>query len=228
MPPGPSPFRYRRKAPAKTYWKKKYTRRRPNLMTPFNQSLFQTPVKSPEFKYADTGGQQYLLDTTGTVTLVNPVAGGDTEQMRTGQYINITSVQVRGEVQIGSATTIAGVGRVLIVYDKMSQVGAPTFTDLLTNSDPAAFVSRLRSSRYIILMDYYVPYGIISPGNLQSLGKNLVYEKTIKCSLPVQYTSVTSTAIESGSIYAMTLGTVSPGATAATFFMAVRIRFCDA
>lgn len=194
-----------------------------------NFSLFQAPAKQIETKYADTLAS-FAASTTGSVTLLNNIAGGDTEQNRTGIRINITSVQVRLQVRPGTDSTQDAV-RVMVVYDRQALVGAPTFTPatVLTSADPYAMNSRVNTTRFIKLMDEFVGYTYANTGVWPIFtGSPFVIEKYVKCTLPATYNSNTGTDINNGAVYLMILGTVAAGAGAATVYGSARLRFTDA
>jgi len=124
----------------------------------------------------------------------------------------------------GAGTTQTG--RVLLVYDKQSNLAAPTILNVLNTISPTSQKNLDNRKRFRILMDKTFDLGAKATG----VGERLTFEKYIKLNTPVQYNTAnngTIADIVSGSLYLITLGDVASGADDATSIITARVRFSD-
>ena len=84
--------------------------------TPF-RALNRRAVASKETGFVDLATASYVLDTTGSVTLLSSVPQGTSVNERIGKKIQWKSLQFRGNAS-GGATATFNDCAVLIVYDK--------------------------------------------------------------------------------------------------------------
>ena len=81
------------------------------------KSALRLLAASKETGYIDVAAADYVLDTTGSVTLLNTVAQGAAVTQRVGKKIVMKGLQCRGNLQNGSTANSNDVA-FMIVYDK--------------------------------------------------------------------------------------------------------------
>lgn len=96
-------------------------------------------AQRPEQKFVDVSVQATNFDdSVGAVVLLNQVAQGDTQTTRTGEFINITGIHVKG-IWIRGADAISAQGHVqcVIVQDlQHTQATSPSGLDIMSTGDP--------------------------------------------------------------------------------------------
>ena len=103
-----------------------YDRARGGLMAGARQkSALRLLAASKETGYIDVAAADYVLDTTGSVTLLNTVAQGAAVTQRVGKKIVMKGLQCRGNLQNGSTANSNDVA-FMIVYDKRPTGALPT------------------------------------------------------------------------------------------------------
>ena len=92
----------------------------------------------------------YVLDTTGSVTLLNTVAQGAAVTQRVGKKIVMKGLQCRGNLQNGSTANSNDVA-FMIVYDKRPTGALPTVSDILVSASSSAMNNDANTGRFSIL-----------------------------------------------------------------------------
>ena len=173
----------------------------------------------------------YVLDTTGSVTLLNTVAQGAAVTQRVGKKIVMKGLQCRGNLQNGSTANSNDVA-FMIVYDKRPTGALPTVSDILVSASSSAMNNDANTGRFSILKRH----DDILIGNLTAAANWT--EATVKScdwwldlkSTPVVYKAAGTGAIgdiEEGALYLVTVGQVAAGTAAAAMRVAFRLRFLD-
>lgn len=122
-----------------------------------------TGGRGPEVKFVDIAATNLVFRGAGipptAVTLFVPVQGAAAFN-RIGQKVTLKSLRIRGVVT-NILTSLQGMGRIIVVYDKQANAALPTWTDLISNVSSAgaatngAFdgINMANRDRFIILAD---------------------------------------------------------------------------
>jgi len=212
------------------------TFRRSSIMSGrYNRSmssrLQRAPGVSNETGFVDVAFANYVLDTTGSITLLNTIAQGASVNQRVGKKVLLKGLQCRGNL-VANVAAITNDVAFLIVFDKRPTGALPAVSDILVSASPAAMNNDANSGRFSILKRH----DDVLTGNT-TLVTNLT-EATIKAQdwyLPLKglqtvYKAAATGAIgdiEQGALYLVTVGDKAAGTTAATFQAAFRTRFQD-
>lgn len=160
-------------------------------------SKFQPHTKQ-ERKWVDnTPGVSATTVTTGTLTLLNAMTQGTTQNTRIGNRVYMRSVHLRINQSFTGPTSPSSPLRLLVVYDKESNGAAPTATDILTGDTISSPLNLNRPGRFLVLMDEYIP---VQNGNAAAYFCN----RYVKLGLPVLFNAGnagTIADISSGAIY---------------------------
>ena len=215
-----------------TYTVLGYDRSRGGLTANARQkSALRLLAASKETGYIDMAAADYVLDTTGSVTLLNTVPQGAAVTQRVGKKIVMKGLQCRGNLQNGSTANSNDVA-FMIVYDKRPTGALPTVSDILVSASSSAMNNDANTGRFIILKRH----DDILIGNLTAAANWT--EATVKScdwwldlkSKPVVYKAAGTGAIgdiEEGALYLVTVGQVAAGTAAAAARLAFRLRFLD-
>lgn len=179
--------------------------------------------------YADLAGATYVIDTTGSVTLLNLVAQGVATNQRVGKRIRMTSLQCRGYIQ-ANTTAILNDVVVMIVYDKRPTGSAPAVTDFLNSaSSEAQNKDDNIPDRFQILKRMH--YTLTGNTTAPATGNEAVdADFYMPIRFPVNYKSAATGAIgdiEEGALWLVTIGNNVAGNTAAALRASFRLRFAD-
>lgn len=180
--------------------------------------------------YFDTAFASYAADTTGTITLVNPVPQGVTTTTRIGKRVLNKSLQVQG---IATPGTTAAIGQwaFVLVYDRRPQGALPAITDIFNSVSPNSFLNDTNANRFKILKRIEYCYSGISGGTDSSVVQSVDFyyrfpEKFASTSYKALGTGAIAD-IDEGAYYLVTMGGNAPGVTAATVQWGARLRFYD-
>lgn len=133
-------------------------------------------LPADETKIADIASANYLLNTTGTVNLVNAVALGSDNFNRIGRKLYMKYLMVRGSVRgVPATNTIDDYARMAIVYDKQPNLALPSYSDIFTSTTAAGatssssdcFTNESNKNRFIILKDYEIDFTGVYQGSNQ-------------------------------------------------------------
>lgn len=166
-----------------------------------------------EAHYVDTAVAQEMIDTTGAVTLLNGIAAGTLITQRDGARCFMTTLQIRGTIYTGSATTVS-TGTWMIVYDRAPVGVLPAVTDILDTVSIASFQKTQNRDRFLIL--YRREISLEGPNSAPTSDS----QRTLDISISIRRPCTFSTAVNSGSIadvrsgalYLVTLGSAPTGA----------------
>lgn len=186
-------------------------------------------VASKETGYVDTAIASYPCDTTGSVTLIPTIAQGASVNQRVGKKVMLKNLQIRGQVQAGTAGTIAD-WAIAIVYDKRPTGSLPAVTDILVTANSNSFNNDANSGRFKILRrwDDVVLGASGSPSNSKTAVdfSQFVKLKGLPCVFKAAGTGAIGD-IEEGALYLVTVGSQAAGTAAASAPLAFRTRFVD-
>jgi len=186
-----------------------------------------------ELKFLDTSFATYTFDTTGTVTLLNPIAEGDDNINRNSRSVLVKSVAVRGFVaqqpNAVAANTLPQKARLLLVWDNAANGALALATDVMVAINAMSFPNVNNEKRFTILFDQSYAIGPFATTATQSIVDNTVkdIEGLVNLNAPVEFIGTTGAiaSIGNGALLAITLGTSATGANAAYGSLAYRVRF---
>lgn len=162
---------------------------------------------TPEVKVLDTDFN-VQPSSTGAVTIINGMAPGTSNSTRIGQKIEVTSIDYKLSYQITSTDLTEQTGIVnsdicafAIVYDRQSNGGAPTWSDIFTNSTAinAPMGHRITAN--------FERFEVLACERLlvSTAGTNVAYaERHVRCNHEVRYnngTAGTIADIQSGGLF---------------------------
>lgn len=205
----------------------KYSRQKSNLA--------RLIAASKETGYLDTGLSNYALNTTGSVTLLNPVPQGAAVTQRVGKKIVMKGLQCRG-VMVGDSTALLNDVAYMIVYDKRPTGALPAITDILVSVAASSMNNDANSGRFRILkrcdevlLGNTTATGVVANALTESSAKSADWWLDLK-SAPVVYKAAGTGAIadiEEGALYLVTVGNTAAGTADAILAVEFRLRFLD-
>jgi len=181
-----------------------------------------------ESGFLDTAIAVYALNTTGSLTLLNPVPQGAATSQRVGKRIALKSIEAHGNIIAGNSGLSADFSY-MIVYDKRPSGNLPNITDVLNTVSPYSFNNDNAGSRFQTLKRVD---GHTVGGNGTTLTAKSMHDFDWFMSLkerPTVFTNLGTGAIgdiEEGAIYLITMGNEA-GALAPNANVAFRLRYID-
>lgn len=186
-------------------------------------------VKKRNAHFVDLAAAAYVLDTTGSITLLATIAQGVSDSQRVGKKAAYKSVQVRGSVASGTTATLNDVS-LLIVYDREPTGALPNITDILNTANSRSFNNDTNSDRFKIVrrIDKVLIGNSTTPATgVESF--NLDEYIDLK-GMPIQFGNAGTGAIgdiKKGALYLVTVGNIAAGTAAASATLGFRTRFFD-
>lgn len=95
--------------------------------------------------------------TTGVVTLLNGCVTGGQPINRIGRRICMTSVLIRGRLNLAATSAGNCQARIVVFYDKQTNKAAPVATDVLANDLIESPMTLANTHRFRVLRDIVVP-----------------------------------------------------------------------
>lgn len=208
-------------------YKKQYIRKtsmvKPQL-TIRPSTTYNNRLKGPEWKTIDKV-TSIDLSTTGEVKFVSATTMGPDFNQRLGRQITLKSIQINGTVAVVPATGTDQVVRVLYVYDKNPNAIALSVLDVLDLVTVSSMRNLNNRDRFHILYD--MKFCLNSSGEPGSQAQFTHYRKLNK---PVVFNASnagTIADVNTGSVYAIGIGSNVLGVTSGTGSLTSRIRFTD-
>lgn len=200
-----------------------------------NNKLFKgyTSTGTSELKYIDIPAATYAGNTTGSITLLNPVAQGLDNTDRIGRQYKIHSVHVRGIVYPEDVTTLSTLARLIVVWDSDTNGTTPSMTDLLTASNSISELNVNNSKRFKILANIEFPIGatnLTANAGLAMSPTVHAIDRYIKLPGVITEnmgTGALASSIQQGAVWMFTIGNTAAG-DGAVFELCSRVRFSDA
>jgi hypothetical protein len=161
----------------------------------------RTLVNSEVHK-ADVGVTTTTINSTGTITLLNGLAQGDTALNRTGNSVMATYLSLKCAV-LGNAVATQTIVRLIIFIDKQQIADTvPAITDILSTSSPLSFYNNAMAGRFEVLDDKMLQFDVLT-------NRSYVYKfyKKFGASTHVKYNGVNATDIQKNGMYFLILGT---------------------
>lgn len=204
-----------------------YAGLRPTQMAYAGQLVRQAPQ---EVNFVDLGVGNYAMDTTGTVTLINTIPQGASQNQRIGKRCYLKSLLIRGFAFANTTGVINDVVH-MIIYDKRPTGSLPAITDILTSTNSVSFMNDTNTNRFEVIRrsDNILIGSSTAP---MATGREAL---TVDQFIPLKKRPMIFAAagtgaigdIEEGALYLVTVGNNPPGTTAATLSVAFRTRFTE-
>jgi len=211
-------------------------------LSKFSESLRMAPRMNPaigksrgygsrETGFIDVAAADYMLDTTGSVTLLNAVPAGASVNQRVGKKIRLKSLACRGWVYNNIEATANDVA-FMIVYDRRPTSAMPSVSDILVSPSSIAFNNDANSGRFQIMKrEDFTLIGTLQPSEMTPTSAASADFYLNLRNLPTTYKAIGTGAIgdiEEGALYLVTVGNhTNVLDIAATARLAFRTRFVD-
>lgn len=185
-----------------------------------------TSVLRPELKSVDVAIAQ-TMNSTGALTLINPLQTGTGIGQRIGTKVSIISLEVRLINYSNATTGLTQIHRMIVCLDKQPNALTTTIVQVLVAVDVWSPRTLANRGRFVLLSDKAYEVGAFTQGNSK------VYNKVfIKFRKPLVVEFNTSSAgtiadIVSNAIYLFGIGSEPPGTTAGTTVGFTRVRYTD-
>lgn len=179
------------------------------------KNIDTTPLTTPAF-----------ATSTGSLNLINGCVANFLPTSRIGRRIHMTSVLLRGQINLSPTTTGTGPIRIMVVYDKQANKLAPAVTDII-GPDSASGVQVLANSRrFRVIRDLCVPC-------LGTAGPQCYYvNEYVKLKLETEYIdgagAGTVADITSGALYCIVWFNAAFLVASLQTALTARVRFTDA
>lgn len=188
-------------------------------------------VLRSEKKVLDLAYATYAITTTGSVTLLNGIAGGTDFNQRVGRRVKITDVMIQGMVAPEDATTDDVYCTVMLVYDNAPNQALATIAEIFSQANGTSFLNLNNRDRFKVLSTDRFTIGQRSNTATVALAASpgtVPINRYIKTQLGTVFDAATGTIadITTGAILLVTLGD-EPSGTGASFFASTRVRFTD-
>lgn len=179
----------------------------------------------------DTAQFQSDFDTTGTFTLLNGVATGTDFTNRIGRKVCWKSILVQGNIINEGDPSTSNLCRFMVVWDTQPNGALPALTDVLTAATSTAPMNLNNRDRFRVIIDKRYALGTISTTATQSVSDRTtaLIHKYKKINLETIFDGTTNAIgdIQTGSLFALTVGSVAAGTTYEAN-VSIRLRFTDA
>lgn len=181
-----------------------------------------------EKHYKDVSNAGYVLDGTGSVTLLNTVVQGVGDSQRVGKKWKMSNLEIIGSMTNGS-TAVRNDIRWAIVFDKRPTGSLPTIGDVYTGIGPQYFTNKANEDRFTILYEHQrVLAGNLTAGNLFTGIQNVNKKVSINRNVVNKEAGTGAIGdIEQGALYLLTMGDVAAGTAAASLNAAFRLNYID-
>lgn len=189
-----------------------------------------------ELKFFDTTQATEASGTGGVIhsASLNLIPQGVTESTRVGRKCTITSLMIRGDIEMDSTTTVTDAenrARVIIYLDKQANGATAAVLDILETATIDSFRNLSNSGRFKVLFDKNwiinaagVFGGTAAPASTD-VRRELKWFK--KCNVPVEFSATTGAITEIRSNNIGLLSIIKNAAATVNLAYTVRIRFSD-
>jgi len=181
-----------------------------------------------ELKYLDINSATYQSGTTGSVTLINGVAAGNTSITREGRQCFWKQLIVNGSLVPNDATVIGSRNDLFVIWDKQPGVAVPAMTDLFVESIAGSPMNLNYRERFVVLAHQtYVVGGLTADAAAITPAINPV-TITKRMSMRTTFKGDANAIgdIATGAMYLVCIGD-QLDASCAKFRVSVRLRFSE-
>jgi len=178
--------------------------------------------------YVDIAPTAYQSDTTGSVTLLNTVPPGATQNSRVGKKILLKGLNIRGMVY-NKGTAFATDNSLIIVYDKRPTGSDPAVTAFLKTATSQSQNNDDNASRFRVLRRLDFALVGNSTNMTGDAAKSVDFYVDLR-KAPTVYKSASTgqvADIAEGALWMVIIGATAPGTAAATFEISTRVRYYD-
>jgi len=191
---------------------------------------FVTPLAA-DSKYLDTAYAVYAVNTSGSITHLDPVPQGDSVVQRNGKSWQNTNLQIRGII-VQDTTAVANHVAMYIVWDRQPNKAAFAITDLLDVAHPSSFMKRENKGRFLVIKKWQRV--LIGNSTSPTTGREaIIIDKWIR--LPAECIAQATAADTTGAIgnritgalFVLFVGANAPGTADANAQIAFRLGFRD-
>lgn len=203
---------------------------------PYRSYGFYGPaLRGPqERKVIDFPNTTTAVNTTGSVTLINPVSTGSDFTNRIGRRINMTSIALRGLLSNDTVgPTEPQNCRIMLIQDLQTNGVIATIAEIFQAAQANSFMNLNNREKFKVIMDKQICLGRFNATAGATLsptpGCEIINEYR-KVNIPVFFEGPNADigSISSGAIYLVTLGNSAAGVGDSNFTWSSRIRFVDA
>jgi len=180
-----------------------------------------------EWKFLDTTINT-AADTTGTMTLLNGLAPGNSASERVGMKVSIQSIEIRLRNQVTGGTGVDQIQRLILLQDRQANGIAPAaLTDFLNAGNYQGLRNLAQRKRFRILKDYYFTLNATAePGSQKCIHKYMKFRRPIVTEFNAGVAG-TIADISTNSLFFVCIGSIAAGGTAGTCAGYIRIRYTD-
>lgn len=185
-----------------------------------------------ELKKYDIFYDSYPSNTTGTTTLINGIATGNSYNEREGRQCYWKTIQVTGMLKPTIEYTLKPSRNDLyVIYDKQPGAALPAMTDIFMESKGGSPLNLDYRDRFIVLAHKSWVVGYSDVTNHYAFGQNAYTVNIFKrINMKTTFKGDTNalTDISTGAIYLLTLGTESvTDNDFPSFYVTTRLRFSE-
>jgi len=197
--------------------------------TPMSQQVYQlAKAAKMDTGYIDVSPAGGALDTSGFMTLLNPVPQGAAVVQRVGKKILLKGLQIRG-LLYNNASAYANDVALIVVYDKRPTGSPPAITDILNSISASSMNKDDNASRFRIIRR--LDGCLVGNNTTMTAASAISFDEYVDLKkAPTIYKSAGTGAvgdISEGALWLIGVGESAAGATAATASLRTRVRFYD-
>jgi len=179
-----------------------------------------------ELNYVDIPDAAYVIDTTGSVTLLNGIAEGDDNSARNGRLATMKSVAIAGFAKATVTTGLLQEGRVMLVWDSAPNGALATLTSILETASSLSFPAVNGENRFTILWDHKFVLDYNGAATSKSI-HDFMTHIALNTNTKFNGTAGTIGSIAEGALLLVTVGSNAAGTTAGTATINSRVRFVE-
>jgi hypothetical protein len=196
-------------------------RRSPNR----SKALRQSPSRfSPQLKMSDTVVAAQACNTTGTIVLLSTVAQGVGIDAHIGLKLQFLRAELHVHQTVTAATGVDQSQRWLLVWDRQPNGALCAIDDVLTTVSTLSGYDVNGQTRFKVLKDVYFTLNAAAEP-----GSERVWHLTVPIKKQVTFITAGATisAIGSGALLFISIGSQAAGVTAGSFDVTCRTYFHD-
>jgi len=197
--------------------------------TPMAQQVYQlAKAAKMDTGYIDVTSAGGALDTTGFITLLNPVPQNTSVSGRVGKKILLKGLQIRGLLYNGTAAYVNDVA-IIVVYDKRPTGSTPAITDILNSVSSQSMNKDDNASRFRILRR--LDGTLTGNATVITSASGISFDEYVDLKkAPTVYKSAGTGGvgdIAEGAVWMVGVGSATAGSSAAVASLQTRVRYFD-
>lgn len=202
---------------------------------PATRGFFGSARRSPrELKVVDTAEAVYIINTTGSITLINGIAQGSDFNNRIGRRSTMRSVLLQGVTRNTDSLTQAQLARILILWDSQPNGALPAMTDIFTAATATSPLNLNNRDRFRILAEWrdalgaYLDTAGAPPGFVTAdVSRSVYIYKRFNLETTYDGTTAAIGDIQTGAMLLVTIGNEAAANGSHDLRASVRVRFTD-